>query len=182
MRKLTYYVACTVDGLIAHTDGSIDGFMGPETDFDFVGSLQAFDVVLMGRKTYELSRRLGHSTDPNKANYVFSRTMKESPDKNVVIVSEQAIDLVRALKRGAGKGIWLCGGAELATTLLAEGLLDEIILKVNPILFGAGIALFSRAIKQAELELIESKTYSNSYLVLHYRVKYDASSDATRRM
>src|SRR5215207_7844311 len=108
MRKLTYYVACTVDGFIAHTHGSIEGFMGPETDFDFVASLQAFDVVLMGRKTYELSRRLGHSTDPNKADYVFSRTMKESPDKNVEIVSEQAIELVRELKRGTGKGIWLC--------------------------------------------------------------------------
>ena len=179
MRKLTYYVATTVDGFIAHTDGSIDGFMGSETDFDFEGSLQAFDVVLMGRKTYELSRRLGHSTDPNKANYVFSRTMKESLDKNVVIVSEQAIDLVRALKQGTGKDIWLCGGADLATTLFAERLIDEIILKVNPILFGAGIPLFSGAVKQMELELIESKTYRNSYLVLHYRVKHDAPSDAT---
>ena len=55
--KLTYYVATTVDGFIAHTDGSIDGFIGPETDFE--GSLQDFDVVSMGRKTYELARRLG---------------------------------------------------------------------------------------------------------------------------
>jgi dihydrofolate reductase len=174
MRKLTYYVACSVDGFIAHTDGSIDGF-SRETDFDFVASLQAFDVILMGRKTYELSRRLGHSTDSNKANYVFSRTMKESPDTNVAIVSEHAIELVRALKQGTGKDIWLCGGADLATTLLAENLLDEIILKVNPVLFGAGIPLFSGTVKQTELELIESQTYRNSYLVLHYRVKHGSA-------
>ena len=179
MRKLRYYVACSVDGFIAHTDGTIEGLGGRETDFDFVATLQAFDVVLMGRKTYELSRRLGHSTNPNKANYVFSRTMKESPDQNVTIVSEQAIELVRALKQETGKAIWLCGGAELATTLLAEHLLDEIILKVNPILFGSGIPLFSREVEQTELELIESKTYRNSYLVLHYRVKHGTPSDAT---
>jgi dihydrofolate reductase len=171
MRQLKYYVACSADGFIAHPDGSVEGLMDRETDFDFVASLQAFDVVLMGCKTYELSLRLGHSTDPDKENYVFSRTMKESLDKHVEIVSEKAIELVKELKRGTGKDIWLCGGADLATTLLVENLIDEIILKVNPVLFGAGIPLFSREVQQTELELSESKFYRNSYLVLHYRVK-----------
>src|SRR5579871_6440815 len=120
MRTLTYYVACSVDGFIAHEDGAHDAFFGRDTGFDFAGTLSAFDVVLMGRKTYELSRSLGHSTDPQKANYVFSRTMHASPDPNVKIVAENAIDLVRELKRGAGRGIWLCGGADLASTLFAE--------------------------------------------------------------
>jgi dihydrofolate reductase len=172
MRKLKYYVACSVDRFIAHPDGSIEGLMERDTDFDFAASLKAFDVVLMGRKTYELSLRLGHSTDPDKENYVFSRTMSESPDKNVKIVSEKAIELVRELKRGTEKDIWLCGGADLATELFAENLIDEIILKVNPVLFGSGISLFSGEVKQTELELIESKTYRNSYMVLRYRVKH----------
>jgi dihydrofolate reductase len=42
-----------------------------------------------------------------------------------------------------GKDIYLCGGADLATTLFAENLIDEIILKLNPLLFGSGIPLFS---------------------------------------
>jgi dihydrofolate reductase len=172
MRELKYYVACSVDGFIARPDGSVEELGGRDTDFDFVATLQAFDVVLMGRKTYELSLRLGHSTDPNKKNYVFSRTMKESPDKNVEIISEGAVELVRELKQGTGKDIWLCGGGELATTLLEEKLVDEIILKVNPVLFGAGIPLLSRQVVQTELDLIESKVYRNSYMVLRYRVKY----------
>ena len=173
MRELKYYVACSVDGFIARPDGSVDELGGRDTDFDFVATLQAFDVVLMGRKTYELSLRLGHSTDPAKKNYVFSRTLKESPDKNVEIISEGAVELVRELKQeGAGKDIWLCGGAELATTLLEEKLIDEIILKVNPVLFGSGISLFSRQVAQTELELVESKVYRNSYMVLRHRVSY----------
>jgi dihydrofolate reductase len=171
MRKLTYYVACSVDGFIAHEDGLHDAFFGRDTGFDFTETLSAFDVVLMGRKTYELSRRLGHRTDPQKANYVFSRTMHESPDPNVEIIAENAVELVRELKQGTGKDIWLCGGADLATTLFAERLIDEIILKVNPVLFGSGISLFSSAIQDSELELIDSQVYRNSYLVLRYRVK-----------
>jgi dihydrofolate reductase len=171
MRALTYYVAISVDGFIAHPDGSVAELMAPDTDFDFVGSLAAFDVVLMGRKTYEMSLSYGHSTDPNKQNYVFSRTLKASPDPNVQIVADGAVELVRSLKQQPGKGIWICGGGVLAAALLAEGLLDEIILKVNPVLFGAGIPLFSERLRQTELELIDSQLYRNSYLVLRYRVK-----------
>jgi dihydrofolate reductase len=54
MRKLKYYVACSVDGFIAHTDGSFDGFL-PEGQHvqGFLDSYKWFDVVLMGRKTYD---------------------------------------------------------------------------------------------------------------------------------
>ncbi len=171
MRKLIYYVAVSVDGFIAHEDGSHEAFYGRDTDFDFPGTLNAYDVLLMGRKTYELSRRLGHSTDPHKANYVFSRTLRASPDPNVEIFAGDIAALVRELKRAGGKGIWLVGGADIATTLLNAGLIDEIILKVNPVLFGSGISLFASVIPETELDLLDSRVYRNSYLVLRYRVK-----------
>ena len=171
MRRLTYYVACSVDGFIAHADGSHDAFFDRDTDFNFVATLSDYDVLLMGRKTYDLSRRLGHSTDPQKANYVFSRTMQASPDPNVEIVAENMVQFVRELKQEKGKGIWLVGGADIATTLLVEHLIDEIILKVNPVLFGSGISLFSGAIPETELELLDSRVYRNGYLVLRYRVE-----------
>jgi dihydrofolate reductase len=171
IRKVTYYVACSVDGFIAHEDGSVDAFYGRDAGFDFEATLAAYDVLLMGRKTYDLSRRLGDSTDPNKENYVFSSTLQESPDKNVEIISTDPAQFVRNLNAKNGKDIWLVGGAELATLLFKENLIDDIILKVNPVLFGVGISLFSSAIKETELELVDSKVYRNSFLVLHYRVK-----------
>jgi dihydrofolate reductase len=178
MRRLIYYVACSVDGFIAHADGSHDAFFGRDTDFDFAATLSDYDVVLMGRKTYDLSRRLGHSTDSQKANYVFSRTMQASPDPNVEIIAENMVELVRELKQGEGKGIWLVGGADIASTLLAEHLIGEIILKVNPVLFGSGIPLFSGVIPETELELLDSRVYRNGYLVLRYRVKPECAAPA----
>ena len=191
MRTLTYYVACSVDGFIAHADGSHDGFSQdgeyfadlfasfPETvpshlrdALNVQGDNQWFDTVLMGRRTYEVGLKEG-VTSPysHMRQYLFSRSMQESPDDNVELVSENAVELVKALKSESGKGIWLCGGANLAATLFGNCLIDRLILKINPFLMGSGIPLFSGAIHQAALELTNSKIYGNGVAVLYYRVK-----------
>ena len=191
MRDLTYYVACSVDGFIAHADGSHDGFAQdreyfadlfaafPETvpsHLRDVTGIQAenkwFDIVLMGRKTYEVGLKEG-VTSPysHLKQYLFSHTMQASPDENVELVSENSVELVANLKRETGKGIWLCGGANLASTLFAHNLIDQLILKINPFLMGSGIPLVSGVIPQTALELTNSKIYGNGVLVVHYRVK-----------
>ncbi len=174
MRKLKYHVASTLDGFIAHTDHTVDGFV-PEGEHvtDYLESLKNdYDIVLMGRRTYEFGFQFGVTNPyPWMKQYVISRSMDKSPDANVELVSENVFDLVRELKRGAGKDIYLCGGADLAAKFLAEDLIDEIILKLNPVLFGAGIPLFSGANKRTYLELIGSKVYGNGVVLLNYRVK-----------
>jgi dihydrofolate reductase len=177
MRSLKYYVACTADGFIAHEDGSLDGFLTEgEAVSDYLESLTQFDVVLMGRKTYEFGLKLGVTNPyPHLRQYLFSRTMTHSPDDNVTLVSDNVIELVRALKQEAGRPIYLCGGADLATTLLSAGLIDELILKVNPVLFGAGIPLFTAPTPPVELALTGHKVYDNGVVWLFYRVNNRAA-------
>jgi dihydrofolate reductase len=191
VREISYYVACSVDGYIAHIDGSHDGFSQdakyladlfasfPETVPSHLRDVmgihaenQWFDVVLMGRKTYEIGLKEG-ITNPysHMKQYLFSRSMEKSPDENVELVSKNAVELVKCLKGEAGKGIWLCGGADLATTLFANNLIDRIILKVNPFLMGSGISLFSGVIPQTALEITNTRLYDNGVLMLHYRVR-----------
>lgn len=189
MRKLVYYVACTVDGFIARTDGSFDCFLSegehfadllssfPETipahlreAFGVSAENQRFDVVLMGRKTYEVGVNVGVTNPyPQMQQYLFSRSMKESPDAAVELVREEAAAKVRELKEGAGKDIWLCGGSELATRLFP--LIDELILKINPVVIGAGIPLFGREVETTALEAAESKSYGNGFRMERYRVR-----------
>jgi dihydrofolate reductase len=172
MRKLTYLVAVSLDGCIAAADGSFDCFPA-EGDHvaDYLRALDSFDTVLMGRRTYEVALRRG-VTDPypRMRSYVFSRSMRESPDARVQLVSGDAAAFVAGLNNQPGGDIYLCGGAELAAALLAAHLIDEIVVKLNPLLIGSGIPLFARIHKPAALELIGSKTYPSGVVMLSYRV------------
>jgi dihydrofolate reductase len=155
MRKLKYHVATTLDGFIAREDGSFDCFPTEgEHVADYLESLKSYDAVLMGRRTYDVGLRMD-VTDPYPLlkSYVFSRTMKKSPNARVGVVAENAMELVRKMKDEEGADIYLCGGAVLATALFKEGLIDEVILKVNPLLLGSGIPLL-HDVKYIDLELI----------------------------
>ena len=171
MRKLKYYVACSVDGFIARKDGSFNDFvMEGEVVNDYIESFKLFDIVLMGRKTYEVGLKEGKTNPyPMMKSYVFSRSIKAIPDENVELVSENGIELIRRLKNESGKDIYLCGGANLATMLFEENLIDEIILKINPFVMGSGIPLFGEVIKPTALELIDSKIYESGVLLVSYK-------------
>lgn len=188
MRKLIYYVACTVDRFIAHTDGTQEGFlMAGEHFADLIanfpetfpahfrdvlgisGENKCFDAVLMGRRTYEVGLKEGITNPyPQMKQYVFSRTIVQSLNRDVELVATDPVAFVSQLKQQSGKDIWLCGGGDLATTLFPE--IDELILKVNPILLGSGIPFFGGSFKQATLELTNYKIYNNGFLLLSYRV------------
>jgi dihydrofolate reductase len=188
MRRLVYYVACSLDGFIAREDGSFDFALRdgehlqdlmrrfPET---FPGHLrgalgvtapnQRFDTVLMGRATYEVGLRLGITSPyPHLAQYLFSRTVTDSPDAEVTLVHDDPPARVRRLKQEPGKDIWLCGGAQLAAALFDE--IDELILKINPVVIGTGIPLIAGS-QEAVLTLVDTHTYANGFMMVRYRVR-----------
>ena len=189
MRQLIYYIATTIDGFIAHQDGSFDGFSWDESFMkvlftEFPETLPAhfrgpatreenrwFDAVLMGRKTYEVGLKDGFTNPyPTLDQYVFSRTMSESPDPAVTLVKEHPSRFVEQLKKEEGKAIWLCGGADLAGVLLGAGLIDQVIVKLNPVVFGTGIPLFTSEKRITPLELTLSTSYESGHMILHYKV------------
>lgn len=184
MRKVKYFVANSLDNCIARKDGAVDWLFMDGTDYGMSEFFKSIDAVLMGRKTYEFA--LSHSPKPKRKSkkakgeissdsgmksYVFSRTMKEATDEGVNIVSENAGEFVRRLKSKTGKDIWLMGGGELAKSLLAESVVDEIALNVHPILLGSGILLFPEIGKQINLELIKCKAHKNGCVQVIYRVR-----------
>jgi dihydrofolate reductase len=173
MRKLKYHVAITLDGFIAHTDHTVHGFLEEgEHVTDYFASLKNdYDIVLMGRRTYEFGFQFGVTNPyPWLRQYVISHSMDKSPDANVELISDNTFEFVRKLKGEHGKDIYLCGGANLAARLLEQVLIDEIVVKLNPVVFGTGIPLFSETSKQVALELSSSKVYANGVMLLNYRV------------
>lgn len=173
MRKVTFGGASSLDNCFARKDDAVDWLLWAKE----VGAISAkfwktVDTVVMGRRTYEAAMRLGTTSYPGVKNYVFSRTLKQSSDSNVEIISENAAEFVRKLKNQQGKDICVMGGGLLAKSLFEADLIDEIGLNIHPILLGSGIPLFHEMNHQIDLELLDCKPFKNGCVFVSYRVKH----------
>ena len=105
MRQVVYSVAMSLDGYIAGPAGESDWIViDPEIDFDAM--FARFDVILMGRGTYEATRTYQGGSMSGIESYVFSRTLRQA-DCRGVTVSDNPSQTVSALKKQSGKDIWL---------------------------------------------------------------------------
>lgn len=173
MTELVYYVASTLDGFIAHEDGSFDGFEWDDVVVsDFLSDQESFGTVLMGRKTYNVGLKEGKTSPyPAMRQVVFSRTLQSSPDPEVELVQGDVPELVKSLKASSDRPIWLCGGAEIASILMNSGLIDRVVVKLNPVVFGGGIPLVSALGQFVPLKLERTKQYDCGIIMLFYRVQ-----------
>jgi len=174
VRKSKFGVACSLDGYIARKDDGIDWILSGEEAASAMTDLwKTVDTIVVGRKTYELARKLGRPwpSFPGVKNYLCSRTLRDIPEKHVQIISEDATAFVRKLKGEKGKDIFVMGGGELANSLFEAHLIDELRMTIHPILLCSGIPLFLPMNQQIELELAESRTFKNGCVWLTYRVK-----------
>ena len=103
--------------------------------------------------------------------YVFSRTMKKSPDPTVTIISDDAAAFIHTLKNQDGKDICVMGGGAFAKSLFEANLIDEVGVNIHPVLLGSGIPLFLDMDRQIDLELLECKTFKTGCVLVSYRVK-----------
>ncbi len=174
MRQVIYDVAVTLDGFICHEDGSIEGFI-PEGEHvaDYMDRLKSYSAVLMGRKTYEFGYRYGLKPGDkpyeHMENIVFSDSLKLDSSQ-VRVVGRDEFDVVRSLKDSEGGDIYLCGGGVLAGTLLGHGLINQLVIKLNPVVFGAGVKMFGDNAINVGLELVDSKAYSSGVTLNRYDV------------
>jgi len=191
LRKLTYFVAVSIDGFIGDETGDGTMFM-QYLDEEFLAFLtgeypdtiasagrqalgldgvanKKFDTVIQGRNSYQVGLDAG-LTSPygHLREYVLSRTLTESPHPNVRLIHDDVVGAVRELKaEDSDLDIWLCGGAQLAGLLADE--IDELVLKTYPVVFGAGLPMFGgRSYSLDRFDLAENRAFANGVLVRRY--------------
>jgi dihydrofolate reductase len=175
VRKVIYFLAASLDGFIARVDGSVDWLKTDDLEEagdelkEFAASV---DTVLFGRKTWEKGLELDPSGDSfaGYTNYVFSRTPRESEKPNVIFVNSDPAEFVQKLTEEEGKNIWLMGGGELAAALLDAGLIDEIILSIQPVILGKGIPMFDNPDEFAAFESADVKKRKSGGIEVTYRL------------
>ncbi|GAB3952188.1 dihydrofolate reductase family protein [Kribbella albertanoniae] len=176
MRQLIFQEYVTVDGYAADADGeaSFFGTIG-EHEAEDRATFERIDTMLLGAETYRLFAgvwpTLEHPIAPllnALRKVVVSTTLEDTPwgsHEPATVVRD--LDAVRALKAEDGKDIILWGSISLFHSLLAAGLVDEIELRVCPVLLGVGRPVFSS--QQLGLELIEARPWGETGVLQRFR-------------
>lgn len=186
MRTLTYYVASTIDGFIAAPDGDFDFFPVEPDLVEWISRTypetipthlrlalglgdvpnRTFDTVVMGRGTYAPGPASGFpSPYSHLRQYVFAHGLA-APD-DVTVVEGDPVAFVRELKAQDGSGIYLAGGGDLAGQLRGE--IDELVVKLNPLLAGAGVPVLRHEFAPQRLTLTAAEPLPSGVVVLRYR-------------
>ncbi len=175
MRKIKLYIAISLNGKIAGTDGSVEwleNIPNPEkTDYGYYDFYNLVDITIQGNTTY--NQVIGWGIDfpyKGKKNYVVTRKKDVVNTEFVEFITENHAEFIKKLKEENGGDIWLIGGSKVNTLVLDAGLLDEIIVFVMPVIISGGIELFDSFPKETELNLIGTKSYSSGVVELKYKV------------
>jgi len=146
-RKIIVHIATSADGYIARPDGSLDWLTNRPAPKGFYGLPQfrrTVDAKILGRKTFDLSVKMGATFSAHDVHYVFSRQPPPPPvPVGVRFVTKPISAFAKQMRAEAGKNMWMMGGGELIASFLDEGAIDEFIISVIPTFIGDGIPLIA---------------------------------------
>src|SRR6266568_818956 len=172
-RNVIVHIATSADGYIARPDGDLEWLTSrpaPEGFYGMNAFMRSIDTKLLGRKTYEVSLRMGAKFDSKSRNIVFSRHPPADAPSGVEFVNDAIGPFVSRLREHPGKDIWLMGGGELIASFLDEQAIDEFVISVVPVFIGDGIPLIARRHRHVSLDLHSIERFEDGVVQLHYRV------------
>ena len=173
-RKVIVHIATSADGYIARCDGDLEWLTSRPAPKGFYGInafMKSVDTTVLGRKTYEVSLRMGAKFDSRTRNLVCSRHPRPADaSSGVEFVNDAIGPLVRRLREQPGKDIWLMGGGEIIASFLDAQAIDEFAISVVPVFLGDGIPLIARRHRHVPLELSSVDRFEDGVVQLHYRV------------
>lgn len=182
MRKVVLFNMVTLDGFFAGPEGEIDWHNVDQEFNEFaIEQLNTASGLIFGRLTYQLMAGYwptpaAKKDDPivaEKMNhtpkYVFSRTLETADWENTRLVKGEAVAEIPNLKSQSGGELFIFGSANLASSLIQHGLIDEFRVMVNPVVLGSGRPLFENLEHRLSLTLLRTKAFASGNVLLYYR-------------
>jgi dihydrofolate reductase len=186
MGRLIVEQIVSADGYAAEADGGIgffeavDGFQA--TDREQLAWLEGVGAILLGANTYRMFADYWPAVDPavdpvaepiaRLPKHVVSNTLERAPwgDGEIEVLRGDAAASVADLKdRFDATVLW--GSLQLADALFEAGLVDELRLRVVPVLIGTGRSFTPGALGQRPLALVDATTHPSGHVSLHYRLQ-----------
>jgi dihydrofolate reductase len=181
MRRLKLQVQTTVDGYMAGPNGEMDWMTMPWTDDvgAYVNALaRPVDCIVLGRRLAEgfipawAAGPEGESQESidwmnNTPKVVISNSLDKSPWDNAVVAGGDLAETVNRLKAQPGGEMIVYGGGTLVSNLIAENLVDELHLFVNPTAIGTGMPVFPERGAYHRLRLVTARPFDCGITALH---------------
>jgi dihydrofolate reductase len=168
----------TLDGFIADRRGAtgwIHPGISPDVEHVLCEHLESADTMLMGRVTYEEQRAVwphlrGRMADVVNGHrkVVFSTTLHAVDWSGAELARAAPAEVVRELKREAGRTIAVSGGPSLVRELLDARLVDEFLITTHPQALGDGTRLFRESLS---LTLVSTAAFSSGATVTRYALQ-----------
>jgi len=178
MKKIIFQFSVSLDGYFEGPNHEIDWHLVDDKFNAYaVEMLKATEVLIMGRRNYELMASYWPTTDNDpvikeKMNetpkLVFSRSLKKVEWKNSRLATGSIADEEGRLKQSPGNGLLWVGGSELAASFLELGLLDELRFIITPILLGGGKTVFDGLKKRHSLRLLSTRKFQSGNMLAIY--------------
>ena len=175
MRKIVLFIAMSLDGYIADSNGGVNWLNGHGNDNENIDVYSEFvkdiDTILMGWKTYD---QITTELSPKEwiyadfTTYVITHNEMDSTEQ-ICFTNESPADLLKKLKSKDGKDIWICGGANLVQQLMRNDIIDQYYISVIPTLLGSGIRLFENMEKEIKLKLLRTQAYNGMVDLVYER-------------
>ena len=143
------------------------------------------EAWLLGRRSYEFfaarwPSRTGDLADRmnNLPKYVVSETLEDPGWNNSTVLKGDVVNEVSELRQQLNGEIVVLGSFRLLRTLLEHDLVDELRLKIYPVVLGAGERLFGETSDQKPMRLVDSQTLDDGVVLLAYESAREEPSSA----
>jgi dihydrofolate reductase len=163
------YIATSLDGFIATTDGRLDWLeqaARPDEDYGWDEFLSGVDALAMGRGTYDHIAHIDPLPFGDRPVFVF--THDPPPAREGVTFWQLQPREALARWGAAGHGRVYVDGGRLISDFLAEGLIDELTITIAPLLLGSGRPLFHQGFPSAELTLTGMRSWDSGMVAVSY--------------
>jgi dihydrofolate reductase len=189
MGKIVLFMHASLDGFAAGKKGEMNWIHVDDEIFDFVEErIGKTNTALYGRVTFEMMESYWPTAadEPNASKHdkvhsawyknahkvVLSNTLDEATLTNTTVIGRDYAAAIRKLKLETTGEMLLFGSPTAAHSLLAENLIDECWLFVNPVLLGEGISVFEGIKARQSLKLLNGHTFSSGVVCLGHEVQH----------
>lgn len=170
-RKVSLFIASSVDGFIAGPDDNLEFLALVEKegeDYGYADFMANVDTVVLGRKTYDKVMQMDMPFPyGTRECYVITHTPK--PDAGSVrFHTGDPEELIKTLRAKPGKTIFVDGGASVIEQLMKQDLIDDYIVSFIPVVIGGGTKLFGDTGLARKLQLVQTKSFDTGLVQLRY--------------